>query len=138
MLSFHSLVLATALGFSQDFPVIVMLFLAIVTHKWAESFAIAVQLSKSSLSARTSIALFIIFALMTPIGILIGWYFNHGMETNSLIDPILVSLSAGTFLYLGTLHGLEKCVMVEKCCNLKHFSFVIIGFILMAAVAAYV
>lgn len=138
MLSFHSLVLATALGFSHEYPVVIMLFLAIITHKWAESFAIAVQLSKSSLSPRASIAFFLVFALMTPLGIFIGWYFNRGVETHSLIDPILVSLSAGTFLYLGTLHGLERCVMVERCCNLRHFSFVIIGFLLMAAVAGYV
>lgn len=138
MLSFHSLVLATALGFSRDYPVIVMLFLAIITHKWAESFAIAIQLSKSSLKMATSIFLFILFALMTPLGVFLGWFFDHGMQTNSIIDPILISLSAGTFLYLGTLHGLERCVMVERCCNLKHFSFVIIGFLLMAGVAAYV
>jgi zinc transporter ZupT len=138
MLSFHSLVLATALGFSNEYPVVIMLFLAIITHKWAESFAIAVQLSKSSLNPYASIIFFLIFALMTPLGIFIGWFFDQGVETNSLIDPILVSLSAGTFLYLGTLHGLERCVMVQRCCNLRHFSFVIIGFLLMAAVAAYV
>ena len=138
MLSVHSLVLATALGFSHEYPVVIMLFLAIITHKWAESFAIAVQLSKSSLSTRKSILFFIIFALMSPLGIFIGWYFDHGVETNSLFDPILISISAGTFLYLGTLHGLERCVMVERCCNLRDFSFVIIGFLLMASVAAYV
>lgn len=138
MLSIHSLVLATALGFSHEYPVVIMLFLAIITHKWAESFAIAVQLSKSSLSTRKSILFFIIFALMSPLGIFIGWYFDHGVETNSLFDPILISISAGTFLYLGTLHGLERCVMVERCCNLRDFSFVIIGFLLMASVAAYV
>ena len=79
-----------------------------------------------------------IFALMTPIGIFIGWYFGQGIETKSLADPILIAASAGTFLYLGTLHGLEQCVMVERCCNLRNFSFVIIGFLLMASVAAYV
>ena len=57
-----------------------------------------------------------------------GWYFESGIETQSVFDPILLSASAGTFLYLGTLHGLERCVMVERCCNLKDFSFVIIGF----------
>lgn len=138
MLSFHSLVLASALGYTHETPVIIMLFLAIITHKWAESFAMAVQLNKSSLSTVRSITLFIIFALMTPLGIFIGWYFNTGVETNSLFDPILISLSAGTFLYLGTLHGLERCVMVERCCDLRNFSFVIIGFLIMAIVAAYI
>ena len=138
MLSVHSLVLGTALGFSQEYPLIIMLFLAIITHKWAESFAIAVQLNKSSLRTAQSIGFFLVFALMTPLGIFIGCYFGHGIETASLFDPILIATSAGTFLYLGTLHGLERCVMVERCCNLRDFSFVIIGFLLMASVAAYV
>ena len=138
MLSVHSLVLGAALGFSHEYALVIMLFLAIITHKWAESFAIAVQLNKSSLRTSSSIAFFIIFALMTPLGIFIGFYFGQGVQTHSLFDPILIAISAGTFLYLGTLHGLERCVMVERCCNLRDFSFVIIGFLLMASVAAYV
>ena len=114
-----------------------MLFLAIITHKWAESFAIAMQLSQSSLSRVQSISLFLAFALMTPLGIYLGWYLGHGVHTQTIFDPILISISAGTFLYLGTLHGLEQCVMVERCCNLKYFSFVIIGFLLMGSVACY-
>ncbi|CDZ77709.1 ZIP zinc/iron transport family protein [Legionella massiliensis] len=138
MLSIHSIMLGTALGLNHSNSVIIMLFLAIITHKWAESFAIAVQLNKSTLSRRQSICFFLSFSLMTPLGILIGWYFGHGVETNSIFDPVLIAASAGTFLYLGTLHGLEQCVMVERCCNLRDFSFVIIGFGLMAAVASYV
>jgi len=137
MLSIHSIVLGTALGFSQDYSIAIMLFLAIITHKWAESFAIAVQLNKTSLSTINNAILFLSFALMTPIGIYIGWYFGHGVETHSPVDPVLIAISTGTFLYLGTLHGLERCVMVERCCNLRYFSFVIIGFLLMASVALY-
>jgi zinc transporter ZupT len=138
MLSVHSIMLGAALGLAHYNSMIIMLFLAIITHKWAESFAIAVQLNKSSMSKNTSMIFFFIFSLMTPIGIYFGWYFGHGVETNSIFDPILIAASAGTFLYLGTLHGLERCVMVERCCNLRDFSFVIIGFLLMASVAAYV
>lgn len=138
MLSLHSLVLGTALGLSQEYSMQIMLFLAIVTHKWAESFAIAVQLNKSTLSSTAAIVLFLSFALMTPLGIGIGWYFGSDVSTNSVIDPLLMAISAGTFLYLGTLHGLERCVMVQRCCNLRDFSFVIIGFVLMATVAVYV
>jgi zinc transporter ZupT len=135
MLSVHSFVLATALGFSDTYSVAIILFLAIITHKWAESFAISVQLNKSSLSNKNNIILFLIFALMTPLGIYTGWYLESDVATNSLVDPILIAISSGTFLYLGTLHGLDKCVMVLKCCNLRYFSFVIIGFLLMASVA---
>ncbi len=138
MLSVHSIMLGAALGLAHHNSMIIMLFLAIITHKWAESFAIAVQLNKSSMSTNKSMIFFFIFSLMTPVGIYFGWYFGHGIETNSIFDPILISASAGTFLYLGTLHGLERCVMVERCCNLRDFSFVIIGFLLMASVAVYV
>lgn len=138
MLSIHSLVLGTALGLSHEYSMQIMLFLAIVTHKWAESFAIAVQLNKSTLQPKTSILLFLLFALMTPLGIGIGWYFGQDVSTHSLVDPILMAAAAGTFLYLGTLHGLERCVMVQRCCNLRDFSFVIIGFLLMATVAVFV
>jgi zinc transporter ZupT len=138
MLSVHSIMLGAALGLAHYNSMIIMLFLAIIAHKWAESFAIAVQLNKSSMKINTSLIFFILFSFMTPIGIYLGWFFGHGVETNLVFDPILIAASAGTFLYLGTLHGLERCVMVERCCNLKDFSFVIIGFLLMASVAAYV
>lgn len=138
MLSIHSVMLGAALGLAHYNSVIIMLFLAIITHKWAESFAIAVQLNKSSMSRNKNLVFFILFSLMTPLGIYLGWYFGHGVETNSVFDPILMAASAGTFLYLGTLHGLERCVLVERCCNLRDFSFVIIGFSLMAGVALYV
>ena len=138
MLSIHSLMLGAALGLTEHNSLIIMLFLAIITHKWAESFAIAVQLNKSSMSRNKNLIFFLLFSLMTPLGIYFGWYFGHGVETNSILDPILLAASAGTFLYLGTLHGLERCVMVQRCCNLGDFSFVIIGFLLMAGVAIYV
>lgn len=138
MLSIHSIMLGAALGLAQYNSMIIMLFLAIITHKWAESFAIAVQLNKSSLTTSQSLFFFMLFSLMTPIGIYLGWYFGYQASTHSIFDPILIAASAGTFLYLGTLHGLERCVLVERCCNLADFSFVIIGFLLMASVAAYV
>ena len=138
MLCIHSIMVGAALGLAHFNSIIIMLFLAIITHKWAESFAIAVQLNKSSLSTNQCLIFFIIFSLMTPLGIYIGWYFGHNIETHSIFDPVLIAASAGTFLYLGTLHGLERCVLVERCCNLRDFSFVIIGFLLMAAVAIYV
>ncbi|MDF1677233.1 MAG: ZIP family metal transporter [Legionellaceae bacterium] len=138
MLSLHSFLLGTALGISQEYSMQIMLFLAIIAHKWAESFAIAVQLNKSTLRPVTAVLLFLSFTFMTPLGISIGWYFGQDVSTHSFIDPLLMAISAGTFLYLGTLHGLERCVMVQRCCNLRDFSFVIIGFLLMATVAVYV
>jgi len=138
MMCVHALMLGAALGLNHEHSLIIMLFLAIITHKWAESFAIAVQLNRSSLSPRSGLIFFMFFSLMTPIGIFIGWYFGGTIHTHSIFDPILMAASAGAFLYLGTLHGLERCVLVQQCCNLRYFSFVIVGFLIMAGVAVYV
>lgn len=138
MLSVHSIMLGAALGLNHNPSMVLVLFLAIITHKWAESFAIAIQLNKSALQMNKRLIFFFLFSLMTPAGILLGWYSGHNIQTDSLFDPILIAASAGTFLYLGTLHGLERCVLVQRCCNLRDFSFVIVGFLLMASVAAYV
>lgn len=138
MLSIHSIMLGAALGFTPNNSLAIMLFFAIIIHKWAESFAISVQLNKSSLKYSKSIILFLMFGLMTPIGIFFGSYFGEEIKTNSIFEPVLIAGSAGTFLYLGTLHGLERCVMVKQCCDLRNFSFVIVGFVLMAVAAIYI
>lgn len=133
MFSVHSFFEGSALGLSEDISVLLMLFLAIVSHKWAEGFAMAVQLNKSHQSVKVNYALFLLYALMTPLGIFLGYHFQA--PNIHLYSPVCLAISAGTFLYFGTLHGLERCVMVQRCCNLKHYSFVILGFLFMAIVA---
>ncbi|MGV3278232.1 ZIP family metal transporter [Rickettsiales bacterium LUAb2] len=137
MLSVHSFLTGTALGVSNSLSITILILLAVVAHKWAESFAVSVQINKSTLSLKLGISLFLIFTLMAPIGILTGASALHYLEQYPLIEPIFTSLSAGTFIYLGTLHGLERSVMVKECCNLRVFSFVIVGFTIMAIVAIW-
>ncbi len=138
MLSIHSFLVGTALGLSASWSIAIIILLAILAHKWAASFALAVQINRSRLSIRAGMALFSVFALMVPLGVLIGGVVQHGLHDVPWLEPALTALSAGTFLYLGTLHGLERSVMVKRCCNLQHFFFVIIGFALMAVVAVWV
>jgi zinc transporter ZupT len=133
MLSVHSFFEGSALGFTKDLSMLAVLFVAIISHKWAEGFAMAVQLTKHDLSHRSNLILYLIYALMTPIGVFLGYHFSG--PSSNLFSPVCMAISGGTFLYFGTLHGLERCVLVKGCCNLKHFSFVILGFLLMAIVA---
>ena len=137
MLAIHSFLAGAALGFSNSYAVMIVVLVAILAHKWAASFALSVKINQSVLSARAGIALFLVFALMTPVGVIFGAAATHYIHALPLLEPTFVAMAAGTFLYLGTLHGLGRAVMVEKCCNLKHFSFVVIGFIIMAVVAIW-
>lgn len=135
MLSFHAVFEGVALGANHTLATSVILFVAIMAHKWAASFALACQLADSKLVKTSQHLLFIFFCLTTPVAILIT---DFTVNANPWIEPIGNALAAGTFLYIGTLHGLRKAVMIERCCDLRQFLFVILGFTLMALLALWV
>lgn len=137
MLSVHAFLMGAALGLSASFSIAIVIFFAIVAHKWAESFSLAIQINKSHFSFKMNVLLFCAFSLMTPIGIALGAAATTTLGNYPLLEPIFSSLAAGTFLYLGTLHGLENATLIKKCCDLKHFYFVILGFTIMAVVAIW-
>lgn len=137
MMSIHSFLAGAALGLSPSLSILLLILLAIVAHKWAASFALSVQINRSHLSQKAGIIYFMIFAFMTPIGILFGHIISSHLSQDQVLEPIFTAMAAGTFLYLGTLHGLKRAIMVEKCCNLKHFTWVIIGFAIMAVLAIW-
>ncbi len=137
MLSFHSLLAGSALGLSRSSSVMWLVFLAITAHKWAASFALSVQINKTSLSLKSRILLFGIFSIMAPLGIIFGSTMQRFTSPYPLVTPAFSSLAAGTFLYMGTLHGLEQGILVKSCCNLRNFLFVIAGFLIMSFVALW-
>lgn len=137
MLSIHAFLMGAALGLSASLSVAIVILLAIVAHKWAESFALAIQINKSAFSNKINIILFLVFSVMTPLGILLGVSATTALSFHPLLAPVFSSLAAGTFLYLGTLHGLEKATLIKQCCDLKRFFFVILGFTIMAVVAIF-
>lgn len=137
MLTIHSFIAGSALGFSHDFSMLILILIAIFAHKWAASFALALKISKSGYSFNVGLLLYVIFCFSTPLGVLLGAYMTGFANHNLLLSPIFNAIAAGTFIYLGTLHGLSGSIMVRKCCNLKNFTFVVIGFSIMAVVAIW-
>lgn len=137
MLSIHSFLMGAALGLSEVYSVAIVMLMAILAHKWAASFALSVQINKSHFSQRMNWLLFCVFALMTPVGIALGAAASSALSQCPLIEPVFNALAAGTFLYLGTLHGLEKATLIKQCCDLQRFYFVILGFVIMAVVAIW-
>ena len=136
MLSIHSFFEGAALGISEELSVAVVIFVAIIAHKWAASFALAININKTNLKFITRLSLFSIFVVMTPLGILFGQTAQNYVS-NPLIEPIFTAIAAGTFIYMGTLHGLDRSVLVKDCCNTKQYTFVIVGFAIMAIVAIW-
>jgi len=137
ILSIHSFLAGAALGLTTTLSLSLIILFAILAHKWAASFSLAVQINRSNLSMKTGVILFLVFAAMVPLGIIAGTSVAEYFKAYPLIEPIFNALAAGTFLYLGTLHGLEKATLITQCCNLRRFLFVIFGFVLMAVVAIW-
>jgi solute carrier family 39 (zinc transporter), member 1/2/3 len=138
MLSFHSILAGTALGVSHSYSATLLVLFAIVAHKWAESFAMASQICDTHLNHKTQIIYFTLFALMTPMGILIGDTLIHQLTfSHEPLEAIFQSLAAGTFIYIGTLHGLNRIIMADRCCSIKEFGWSAFGFALMAIVAIW-
>jgi zinc transporter ZupT len=137
MLSLHSLFEGAAVGISASLVTASVLAFAIIAHKWAASFSLSLQINKSHLSLTAGLSCFLIFAIMTPLGIVLGDLVNQATDSYHLLTPIFSALAAGTFLYIGTLHGLRRATMIERCCNMREFSFMILGFAIMAVVAIW-
>lgn len=137
MLSIHSFFTGTALGLGDSVSVVLMILFAILAHKWAVSFSLSVQITRSQLSFPVGLALFLTFSFMVPLGIIFGSAVSARLDHYGLIEPVFSAIAAGTLLYLGTLHGLEKATLVKHHCGLHRFYYVILGFLLMAGVAIW-
>jgi len=135
VLSIHSIFAGAALGSAPVLSTALIIMLAIVAHKWAASFALAVKLAQSGKTLKKNLIVFGIFSIAFPLGVAMGSISGVGFEGSDFLEPTFNAFAAGTFLYLGTLHGLTRATLIDRCCNRKDFNYVILGFILMAIVA---
>ena len=51
-----------------------------------------------------------------------------------IIKGTILSLAAGTFLYMSTLHELAKAPLIKNCGNKKGFLLMLCGFVITALV----
>lgn len=137
MLSIHAFLAGAAFGTGEAWSSTLIIFVAILAHKWAASFALAAKLAGSGLSRWTIGLCFGFFLLVFPLGVLLGSEVAMLNAMHPVIAPCLIALAAGTFIYLGTLHGLANGTLVARCCNVAEFSLVVAGFALMAVVAVW-
>lgn len=137
LLSIHSALEGAAVGLSSDFITSLMIVIAIIAHKGAASFALSINLNRSKLPRAVLWCGFGLFTLMTPLGIFGGDWINSATQFNVLLTPMFTALAAGTFLYIGTLHGLGRASLIQHCCNIKEFMVMLSGFSLMAIVAMW-
>lgn len=140
VLSLHALTEGAALGVNTTTSNAVIIFIAIIVHKTSESFAIASNLTKKNISLSRSFLLIMIFSLMTPIGIFLGSFSSYGISphNSTLLEAVINSFAAGTFLYIATLHNLLHRDIHEETNYLHELIIMFAGLAVMAILAIWV
>lgn len=137
MLSIHSVLMGAAFGISSSLAMTVVIFIAVLAHKGSASFALGLELGRSSFSRTSAWRLFLVFVVMFPIGALLGASLSAVTDKYPLIEASISAVAAGTFLFFGTLHGLASSPLIQRCCNQKEFVAAVAGFVVMAVVAIW-
>jgi len=135
MIAIPSFLLGTALGLSASTSA-VFIFIAIMIHKGSAGFGLALNLVRSTLTRVQSAIIYCFFLFATPLGILVGSDVHEFLSGSEMIvvKAFILSLAAGVFLYMGTLHGLRNTPLVKNCNCKRGFILMLVGFILTALV----
>ena len=134
MIAIPSFFLGVALGVS-DPKAAALIFIAVILHKGTAAFAIALAMTRSTLTKTQALLLFTGFAISTPLGILAGGSAATYMgDSVLLLKAIAMALGAGTFLYIGTLHEMKQSALIQHCCKLSCFLSMLAGLVVTALV----
>ena len=103
-LCLHALFEGLTLGFLDKSGDVFQLLVGVTLHKAAIAITLVIQLVKGSVKWQVSVAIVIIFSMITPIGIGIGTAVEESGSTKNasgtLAESILQSIGTGTLLYV--------------------------------------
>jgi len=138
ILSIHSIIAGTSLGLEATLVSATAIFIAIIAHKGAASFALGVSLRESHFPTARHIVIICFFAAMTPLGVVLGTGFSAAFSshTSAGIEAVFDSLAAGTFLYVAVVDIIEDVFRQPPDRWIK-VSFITCGFTLMALIAIW-
>lgn len=141
-LSIHSVIEGAALGVGNQFAQLVVILVAVLAHKSADTFALVINMQRRGFRLPVIHLVMLVFACMTPLGVILGNLMSTEMnagENNSLMLALINAITAGTFIYIA-------CLEPEDMVDLKEapqpgFSEIIslsLGIMLMAVVAIWI
>ncbi len=138
ILSIHSIIAGTSLGLEAALSSAAAIFIAIIAHKGAASFALGVSLKENHFPTSRHILIICFFSAMTPLGVVFGTIFSKLLSTNASagFEAIFDALAAGTFLYVAVVDIIEE-VFQEQHDRWNKTLLILCGFALMAVVAIW-
>lgn len=139
ILSVHSVLAGAALGAEDTATGSLVIFLAIIAHKGAAGFALALDFRRADFARAKSMRLLVIFATMTPLGVVVGTGLNRFLEHRSgeLFEGLFDTLAAGTFLYVAVVEIIAK-EFADRQGVVTKFVLLCLGLMVMALIALWV
>lgn len=138
ILSVHSLMAGIAIGAEAEVAAAVAILIAIVAHKGPEGYALGVSLHQAGTGRRQLVRTVMLYAVMTPIGIVVGTGLATMLEgeANAMFEAVFDSLAGGTFIYVATFGVLKEEFSSLDSLGLKYFA-TIVGAALIAVVSVW-
>ncbi|CAG2171315.1 unnamed protein product [Oppiella nova] len=131
--SIHSLFDGISIGVKTSTPEIWTMFIAICSHKLMIALILSVELYEKCLNFVLVVFLMVLFAIMSPIGIIAVVLAENSYDLNGEDNPFTIFLSAmasGTILYIVFFEILQKD-RATKLRPIVQFIAIFIGFALM-------
>ena len=138
ILSVHSVLAGAALGSEVTGSGFLVIFLAIIAHKGAAGFALAVNAQRAGMPRPKITRVLVFFALMTPIGIVLGASIQFLLQASyeRLFEGIFDALAAGTFLYVAIIEIIGK-EFTDQSAIMAKFVALCAGLGVMALIALW-
>ena len=138
VLSIHSIIAGASLGLEGAAISAMAIFFAIIAHKGAAGFSLGISLKQADYSRKRHTGTIMLFAAMTPLGVLLGTLFSALMsnDISSMFEMIFDCLAAGTFLYIAITEIISK-IFNDTRNTWTKLIFISAGFALMAVVAIW-
>ncbi|NXP56758.1 S39A1 protein, partial [Heliornis fulica] len=108
-LALHAVLEGLALGLQEGEGAVLRVCLALLLHKCAVAFSLALKLLRGRLRSRAVVACLVLFAMMSPLGVGLGTAVAAGAGARQrLCRGVLEGLASGTFLYITFLEILPQ------------------------------
>ncbi|MDH3744325.1 MAG: ZIP family metal transporter [Acidobacteriota bacterium] len=138
-LSAHSVIAGLALGAQPTITSAWIIAVAILAHKATAGLALGMNLAGSRLSSSRSHRFVLLFAVMTPLGILAGMALSgvFRSDAEAYFDATVSALAAGTFLYIASIDMLQD-EFLKPGSRWAKWIWAVIGLTLTAVLAIWV
>jgi len=138
VLSLHSFVSGVALGMDTNISTLISLFVAIISHKWIEAFALGVAINKvqSEGSLARTLKLVLLYSAMEPLGIIVGLILSlHLAEDHLMVTQAFVlGIASGTFIYVAVVDILPSEFAAEATEKVQKFALMLLGLVAISIV----